>query len=161
MPLPNYNLRGPTLPSARAIRAYFAPVIRGTEAPAIFDPAAQAMFALESPPAPWLDLGFIANFKRSSATAFTPVRGGAKNAAAALARKDGSVRVEFDFRNWGKLQMALAGGSEHMNVLATGNTATASASGGYEPVAAVPLIAGSGASEVVIDPIAALAFNIG
>ena len=30
------------------------------------------------------------------------------------------ARVEFEFREWGKLQMALAGGSEHMNVLATG-----------------------------------------
>ena len=30
------------------------------------------------------------------------------------------ARVEFDFREWGKLQMALAGGSEHMNVLAPG-----------------------------------------
>jgi hypothetical protein len=161
MPLPNYKLRGPMLPSERGIRAYFAPLARGAETPAVFDPAVQAMFPLESPPAPWLDLGFIANFKRTSSTAFTPVRGGTKNAAAALARKDVSASVEFDFRNWGKLQMALAGGSQHMNVLATDNTATPSASGGYEPVAAVPLITGSNASEVVIDPIAALAFNIG
>jgi len=27
--------------------------------------------------------------------------------------------VEFDFREWGKLQMALASGAEHMNVLAS------------------------------------------
>ena len=35
------------------------------------------------------------------------------------------ARVEFDFREWGKLQMALAGGSEHMNVLASDPIAAA------------------------------------
>jgi hypothetical protein len=149
------------LPTQRAVRGYFAPVARSTEAPAIFDPSAQVSFPLDSPPAPWLDLGFIANFKRSSATAFTPVRGGATSAPAALARKDPSAHLEFEFRNWGKLQMALAGGSEHMNVLATDSTATPAASGGHPPLAAVPLIAGSNATELVIDPIAALAFNVG
>lgn len=161
MTLPDYTLRGPMLPNGRGIRAYFAPVARGAETPAIFDPAAHAMFPLDSPPPPWLDLGFIANFKRSSTTAFTPVRGGVKNAAAALARKDVSAHVEFEFRNWGKLQMALASGSQHMNVLATGNTATLSPSGGYQPIAAVPVITGSIANQLVVDPIAGLPYNIG
>src|SRR5438105_708568 len=161
MSLPNVNQRSPMLPSQRLLRAYFAPVARGAETPSIFDPAAQAMFPLHSPPAPWLDLGWVAAFKRSSATVFTPVRGGSKNAAAALARKDLSARVECEFRSWGKLQMALAGGSQHMNVLATDNTATAAASGGYEPIAAVPLLSGSSAGELIMNPIALLAFSVG
>ena len=47
------------LPAARRVRAYFAPVARISETPSIYDPAAQALFALDSPPAPWIDLGWI------------------------------------------------------------------------------------------------------
>jgi hypothetical protein len=46
------------------------------------------------------------------------VRSGAKALGAVQFRGPLEARVEFDFRQWGKLQMALAGGSEHMNVLA-------------------------------------------
>jgi len=49
------------------------------------------------------------------------------------------ARVEFDFREWGKLQMALAGGSEHMNVLATGSSSTPAPSGG-PPIPAVAVL---------------------
>ena len=50
-------LRPPMLPVARRARAYFASVVRATESPTIFDPALHGAFALDSPPAPWLDLG--------------------------------------------------------------------------------------------------------
>jgi hypothetical protein len=59
------------------------------------------------------------------------------------------ARVEFDFREWGKLQMALAGGSEHMNVLAPDPSATPFPSGGA-PVPAVAAMAGSTAGEVIV-----------
>src|SRR5204863_2322558 len=100
------------------VRAYFAPVDRATEAPAIFDPGKHGAFTLDSPPAPWLDLGWIDNFERQSLTPTEALRAGVRGAAAAQFRGMLEARVEFDFRDWGKLQMALAGGSEHMNVLA-------------------------------------------
>lgn len=135
-------------PLSRRVRAYFAPVARGSETPAIFDPAQQPLFALDSPPAPWLDLGWIENFQRSAATTTISINGGVKNAPAALARKNLSARVELDFCQWGKLQMALAAGAQHMNLLAVSAGATASPSGGYPPIAAVPLLPGSTASQL-------------
>jgi hypothetical protein len=149
------------LPTSRRVRAYFAPVTRGAETPTIFDPAAQSLFALDSPPAPWLDLGWIENFQRTATTTVVPITAGAKSAAAALARKDLSARVEFDFREWGKLQMALAGGSQHMNVLATSSAATAAGSGGYEPIPAVPVLSGSTATQLILAPVNLLGFNVG
>jgi len=68
--------------------------------------------------------------------------------------------VEFDFREWGKLQMALAAGSEHMNVLASDPSANAQPSGGT-PVGAVAVLPGSTASEVVLGAGAADDFSAG
>jgi len=142
-------LRPPMLPVARRVRAYFAPVARATEAPAIFDPALHGAFALDSPPAPWLDLGWIENLRRLPGTRILAVRGGAKGAASAQVRAQLDARVEFEFREWGKLQMALAGGSQHMNALVTAPAAPPQPSGGA-PAAAIPLQAGSTATELVL-----------
>jgi hypothetical protein len=57
--------------------------------------------------------------------------------------------VEFDFREWGKLQMALAGGSEHMNVLTPDPSANPLPSGGA-PLPAVAVMPGSTAGEVIV-----------
>ena len=105
------------------------------------------MFALDSPPIPWLDLGWIEGFERCYDTPPMAVRSG-NTFRFAVSRAD-EARVEFDFREWGKLQMALAGGSEHMNVLATSSGATPAPSGGT-PVAGAAVLAGSTASELVI-----------
>jgi len=102
------TFRPPMLPAAHRVRAYFAPVARASEAPSIFDPAALGLFPLDSPPAPWLDLGWIENFTRAAKTAIVPITGGAKGAPAALARKNLSASVEFEFREWGKLQIGRA-----------------------------------------------------
>jgi len=142
-------LRPPMLPVARRVRAYFAPVARATESPAIFDPALHGAFALDAPPAPWLDLGWIENLRRLPGTRILPVRGGAKGAAAAQVRAQLDARVEFEFREWGKLQMALAGGSQHMNALAVQGTPAPQPAGGA-PAAAVPLQPGSTATELVL-----------
>ena len=58
------------------------------------------------------------------------------------------ARVEFEFRQWGKLQMALAGGSEHMNVLAPAAGSTSLAPSGGTPAAGIAVLAGSTASEL-------------
>jgi hypothetical protein len=142
-------LRPAMVPVTRQMRAYFAPVNRVTETPTIFDPAASGAFALDSPPAPWLDLGWIESFERLYDTPTDVVRSGAGMFPAAQFRGPIEARVEFDFREWGKLQMALAGGSEHMNVLATSPSATPAPSGGT-PIPAVAVLPGSSASQLVL-----------
>jgi len=142
-------LRPAMVPVTRQMRAYFAPVNRASETPTIFDPAAAGAFPLDSPPAPWLDLGWIENFARFYDTPTDVVRSGATALPAVQFRGPLEARVEFDFREWGKLQMALAGGSEHMNVLATSSSAAPAPSGGT-PITAVAVLPGSTASEIVL-----------
>ena len=145
----NYANRAAMVPISRRVRAYFAPVNRATETPALFDPGKYGAFALDSPPAPWLDLGWIDNFQRVSLTPTEPLRAGVRGAAAAQFRGVLDARIEFDFREWGKLQMALAGGSEHMNVLASDPNAPAQPSGGT-PLAAVAVLPNSTSGEVIV-----------
>ncbi len=141
-------LRPAMVPCTRQMRAYFAPVSRQTETPTIFDPGSGA-FALNAPPAPWVDLGWIENFTRYPGTPTEVVRSGAKGLPLAQFRGPLETHVEFDFREWGKLQMALACGSEHMNVLAPMGGMSSSPSGGA-PVAAIAVLPGSSAGEVVV-----------
>jgi hypothetical protein len=141
-------------PAARRVRAFFAPVERATGTPAVFDPAHDACFALDAPPAGWFDAGDLENFVRVPSTGIGAVRGGATGAVAAQYRALLEARVEFDFTRWGKLQMAIAGGSEHLNVLAAAENATPSPSGGTA-AAAVALDPASTATELVIGAAAA------
>jgi hypothetical protein len=70
------------------------------------------------------------------------------------------ARVEFDFREWGKLQMALAGGAEHMNVLATSASAAPEPSGG-NPLPGAAVQGGSTSNQIVLGAGAASAFAPG
>jgi len=142
-------LRAAMVPVTRRMRAYFAPVDRTTETPTIFDPGACGMFSLDTPPASWLDLGWIENFERWYDTPTDAVRSGARGMPAAQFRGPLEAGVAFDFRQWGKLQMALAGGSEHMNVLAPAAGSTSPAPSGGTPGPGVAVLAGSTASELV------------
>ena len=153
-------LRAAMVPVSRQMRAYFAPVNRTTETPTIFDPGVYGAFALDSPPAPWLDLGWIDNFDRHYDTPTDGVRSGKSDLSALQFRGPLEARVEFDFREWGKLQMALACGSEHMNVLAPVGSATPAPSGGT-PLPGVAVLAGSTASQVVFGTGAAGSFPPG
>jgi hypothetical protein len=83
-----------------------------------------------------------------------------RGAAAAQFRGLLDARVEFDFREWGKLQMALSGGSEHMNVLASDPAAPAQPSGGA-PISAIALLPGSSAAELVVGAAAVASFTAG
>ncbi len=156
----SFAIRGAMVPVGQRVRAYFAPVNRTTDAPTIFDPGKYGMFALDSPPVPWIDLGWIDNFQRVSLTSTEPLRAGIRGAAAAQFRGILDARIEFDFREWGKLQMALAGGSEHMNVLATNVNAAAQPSGG-SPLIAIAVLPGSTATEIVVGGGAAASFSPG
>lgn len=103
-------LRAAMVPFTRQMRAYFAPVNRVTETPTIFDPGLSGPFPLASPPSPWLDLGWVEGFERFYDTPTDVVQSGSKLLPAVQFRGPLEARVEFDFREWGKLQMALAGG---------------------------------------------------
>ena len=153
-------LRGPMVAIARRARGYFAPVNRESGAPAIYDPSKQGAFALKAPPAPWIDAGWIANLKRAAATPCEPLRAGSKGAPLAQFRHALEARVEFEFHDWGKLQMALAGGSQHMNVLAADPNADAMPSGG-SPQSAVAVLPGSTAQEIICGLGAVEAFSVG
>jgi hypothetical protein len=153
-------VRAAMVPLTRRMRAYFSPVNRANETPAIFDPGKYGLFALDQPPAPWIDLGWIDNFQRFCATVTEPLRSGLNGAPAGQFHGPLDARVEFDFREWGKLQMALAGGSEHMNVLASDPNAAAQPSGGT-PLAAVAVVAGSSASEIILGAGAVDGFAMG
>jgi hypothetical protein len=155
-----WSLRAAMVPITRRVRAYFAPVNRQTEAPAIFDPGKHGAFLLDAPPAPWLDLGWVDHFQRSCDTSTQALQASAPVATVAQFRGQLGARVEFDFREWGKLQMALASGSEHMNVLASDPSANAQPSGGT-PVGAVAVLPGSTATEIVLGAGAVDAFNDG
>lgn len=145
-------LRAAMVPVMRQMRAYFAPVNRVSEAPTIFDPGVCGTFPLNAPPAPWLDVGWVDNFARWYETPIDMVRSGSKALPVAQYRGPLDARVEFEFRQWGKLQMALAGGSEHMNVLAPAAGSTSPVPSGGTPAAAIAVLPGSTANQLVFGP---------
>ncbi len=153
-------LRAPMLPLSRRLRAYFAPVARASETPAIFDPAANAAFDLDAPPAPWVDGGWIENFVRTPATHVQQLRSGECGAISTQFRNQLDARVEFDFQQWGKLQMAVAGGAEHINVLAVASGGQPQPAGG-QPIAAVSLQPGSTATQLQLAAADLASFSIG
>ncbi len=147
-------------PVSRQTRAFFAAVDRVNGPTAIFDPSKDNGFQLDAPPVPWIDLGWIENFQRTTTSQIASLQGGIAGAALAQARKTLGARIDFEFRDWGKLQMALAGGAEHMNALATDASASRLGSGGI-PLPAIPLLAGSTAEELVLGTGAGSAFQPG
>jgi hypothetical protein len=141
---------GGVAPVNRRVRAYFAPVNRATGVPAAFDPAQTGGFTLDAPPAPWIDLGWCGGFVRKSLTKVGALRTGAPSVAQGQVRTEVEATVSLEFESWGKLQMALAAGSQQMNLLATTMGATANGSGG---VAAAPVALAAGST--------ALSLNVG
>lgn len=129
---------------ARKALAFFAPVERETNTPTAFDPSAN--FDVAKPPGPWMAAGEVRGFKRAAGTKFGALTNGAKGAARGQFRSGLEARVAFDFCTWGKLQMAIAGGSQHMKVLAG------------DPVA---VLSGSTSSEIVLGVGAVDTFNVG
>jgi hypothetical protein len=85
---------------------------------------------------------------------------GAKGSTRLNVRRKLAAEIAFEFREWGKLQMALAAGSQQMNLLAEANGATVRASGGTA-AAKVALQAGSTASELVVGSSAVVQFAVG
>jgi len=121
-------------PMVRRVRAYFAPVNRQTTTPAPFDATTVATFNPDAPPSPWVDLGWIRNFKRTSETKLQTIQSGAPATLLSQGRQSVGAMVEMNFEQWSKLTMALSCGTQQINVLppnvsptaiaATGSTAT-------------------------------------
>lgn len=127
-------------PIAHRLRAYFAPVDRASGTPTLFDAALSGQFSLQAPPAPWIDLGWIDQFVRKCGTKVEALRTGSPSATVAQARTQIEATVSLEFDSWGKLQSALASGSQQTNLL-TG--------------APVPLLTGTGPAST------AMALNVG
>ena len=136
-------------PVARRLRGYFAPVNRLTGTPVVFDPAEQGGFSLDSPPSPWISLGWIRAFTRKSASKTGAVLTGIPAAPLEQVRETLEAQVSLEFLSWTKLTMALATGSQHMNLLAVASGVTASAAGAQAALA-VTTTAGSTASFVAL-----------
>lgn len=147
-------------PVARRMRAYFAPVNRVTQTPVLFDPAQSSTFNLDAPPAPWIDLGWILNFTRRPTGKSGPILTGIPAAPLEQTRGSLEAQLSFEFLGWTKLTMALATGSQHMNLLAPASGA-ASAADGAKAVSAATIQSGSTASVIQLSASDAASFAPG
>lgn len=98
------------------VRAYFAPVDR-TYGTALTLAQVPLDFDLDSPPSPWIDLGGVRNFSRSATSNLQAIRTGPNGVTRVQYRTACDAKLKLEFTDWGKLQMALAAGSQHSNVL--------------------------------------------
>jgi hypothetical protein len=147
-------------PVARRVRGYFAPVNRAAQTPVLFDPAEQGGFSLDAPPAPWISLGWIQAFTRKPSSKSSPVLTGIPAATLQQVRETLEAQVSFEFLSWTKLTMALATGSQHMNLLAPAVGASAAADGA-QASAAVALQSGSSATSILLASADAARFTAG
>jgi hypothetical protein len=138
-------------PVARRVRGYFAPVNRTAGMPVLFDPALQGRFALDSPPAPWVSLGWITDFSRKAASKTVPVLTGVPAAVLEQVRETLDAQVSLRFLSWTKLTMALATGSQHMNLPAP----LAGAAAATDGAVAAPAVAIENGATATLLPMAA------
>ena len=147
-------------PVARRMRGYFAPVNRATQTPVLFDASEQGAFDLDAPPAPWISLGWIQDFTRKPMSKTAPVLTGIPAATLEQVRETLEAQVSLQFLSWTKLTMALATGSQHMNLLASVSGAAAAADGAQAAAAVVPQT-GSTATFVALASADAAKFTAG
>ncbi|MGA9667964.1 MAG: hypothetical protein WBQ94_02080 [Terracidiphilus sp.] len=147
-------------PVTRRVRGYFAPVNRVTQTPVLFDPTIQRRFSLDSPPTPWISLGWIQEFTRRAASKNSSVLAGIPAGTLGQVRETVEAQVSLQFLSWTKLTMALATGSQHMNVLAGTNGVIAAADGVQASGAVVPQ-SGSTAASIVLATADAARFTAG
>jgi hypothetical protein len=136
-------------PVARRVRAYFAPVNRTSQTPVFFDPAEEGGFSLDAPPSPWISLGWIQDFTRKAASKTSAVLTGIPAATGNQVRETLEAQVSFQFLSWTKLTMALATGSQHMNLLATASGASLAADGATASTA-VTVLSGSTSTSILL-----------
>jgi hypothetical protein len=144
-------------PVTRRVRAYFAPVDRVNRVPTVFDPAVNGGFDLDSPPAPWIDLGWIEDFSRKSLSKISGLATGSPAVTEFQVKQTVDASVSFRFKTWSTLSMALAAGSQHMNLLAPASGAAANGSGAKAAAATGLAASGSTATLLVMSSTAGFA----
>lgn len=117
MSMPTLAMQPGLAPAVRRVRAFFAPVNRSSAMPTAFDASAAASFDMDAPPAPWVDLGWISGFTRTSGTKLQAIEGGAPGAVLLQGRQSVGATVSMAFERWSKLTMALSCGTQQINVL--------------------------------------------
>jgi hypothetical protein len=133
------------------VRAYFAaPQLNNsttppTLTPILFDAALNGSFPLDTPPAPWLSLGYISGFSRRSLSKQMALQTGQPATTLIQLRESFDCELSLRFLSWTKLTLALACGTQHINLLGGAPAAGGQPSGGGE-TAAAPILAGSTAS---------------
>ena len=132
-------------PIVRRVRGYFAPVNRVTQTPVMFDAAEQGGFGLDSPPAPWVQLGWLRGFTRKALSRTALVETGLPAGVLEQTRESVGAEVSFEFQSWTMLTMVLGSASQQMNLLVTATGAAASEDGGTG-VGAVAIGTGSTAT---------------
>jgi hypothetical protein len=147
-------------PVTRRVRGYFAPVNRASQTPQVFDPSEQGRFALDAPPAPWIDLGWMQGLTRKSVSKISPLLTGIPASPQEQIRQTLQAHLAVQFLSWTKLTMALATGSQHMNVLAPASGATPAATGA-QASSAVAVESGSSASMILLSSTDAAQFSPG
>ena len=147
-------------PVVRRVRGYFAAVNRGSGTPVLFDAAEMGGFSLDSPPSPWISLGWIQGFARKAGSKTAPVLTGIPAAVLEQTRETLDAQVSFQFLSWTKLTMALATGSQHMNLLAPATGAAAAADGGTG-AAAKAVLSGATATFLPLSSTDAATFTAG
>jgi hypothetical protein len=126
----------------------------------LFDPAEQGAFSLNAPPNPWISLGWIQGFTRKPGSKSTAVLTGIPAGVLGQVRETLETQVSFEFLSWTKLTMALATGSQHMNLLASASGATLAADGAAATTAAT-VQSGSTATFVALAATDAATFSPG
>jgi hypothetical protein len=147
-------------PVARRVRAYFAPVNRPAQVPVLFDAAEQGAFNLDAPPFPWISLGWIQEFARKPASKTTAILTGIPASPLEQVRETLQAQVSLQFLSWTKLTMALATGSQHMNLLTPASGGTAAADGA-QAATAVVVQDGSSATSIALNSADAAQFSAG
>ena len=141
-------------------RIFCAGESRGTNAGALRSRRKQGGFSLDAPPAPWISLGWIQEFARKPASKTTPVLTGIPAGNAGPGSRDLEAQVSLQFLSWTKLTMALATGSQHMNLLAPASGAAAAADGAQAAAAVIPQ-SGSTATSILLAAADAAKFSAG
>jgi hypothetical protein len=136
-------------PVTRRVRAYFAPVNRAVQTPVVFDASEQGGFNLDAPQSPWIDLGWIQGFTRAATSKSVAVMTGIPAAALEQVRESLDAHISFQFLSWTKLTMALATGSQHMNLLTPARAAAAHCDG-TPALPAVAIQSASTATSIVL-----------
>jgi hypothetical protein len=135
-------------------------VNRTAQTPVIFDPAQQGGFSLDTPPAPWINLGWIQELTRKPGSRTAAVLAGIPAGTLGQVRETVEAQVSLEFLSWTKLTMALATGSQHMNLLAPA-AGVASAADGAQAASAATVQGGSTASFVALSSTDVAAFSAG